>query len=314
MRQISSRRAGGKGRSFRGLLRLMVAPLLLVSAFSVSAFTGSTSAAAKTTAPPKGSPWYLSLGDSLAQGVQSDGVQPPDGGSIITDSGYVDDLYQSGLTARPHLQLMKLGCPGETSSSLVLGAGATPPSPCTYAEGSQLAAAAAFIATHRVAFITMDIGANDVDGCIAAPDPQACVVAALPVMAHNVGLTVGTLEAAIAGSGQKTRIFGMNYYDPFLAAWLTGPAGQLQAQQTEVLTEALNITLQGVYGHFGVKVANVQRAYQTSNFDIVQPIGLPVNVLEICINTWMCSEGNIHANDVGYQVIADAFLKLSAVL
>jgi lysophospholipase L1-like esterase len=310
MRPISSRRAGGQRRSFRGLLRVMVAPLLLVSAFSVSAFTGSTSAAAKTAAPPKGSPWYLSLGDSLAQGVQSDGA----GGSIITDTGYVDDLYNSGLAARPHLQLMKLGCPGETSSSMVLGAGATPPSPCTYAEGSQLAAAAAFIATHRVAFITMDIGANDVDGCITAINPQACVVAALPVMAQNVGLTVGTLEAAIAGSGQKTRIFGMNYYDPFLAAWLTGPAGQVQAQQTEVLTEALNITLQGVYSHFAVRVANVQLAYQTSNFDIVPPIGVPVNVLEICINTWMCSQGNIHANDIGYQVIADAFLKLSAVL
>jgi lysophospholipase L1-like esterase len=303
------------------LLRLMVAPLLLVSVFSVSAFTGSTSAAAKTTAPPKGSPLYLSLGDSLAQGVQSDGAQPPDGGSIITNSGYVDDLYNNGLAARPHLQLMKLGCPGETSSSMILGAGATPPSPCTYAEGSQLAAAAAFILTHRVAFITMDIGANDVDGCITTADPQACVVAALPVIAHNVGQVVGTLQAYIAGSGQKTRIFGMNYYDPFLAAWLCPPSGppgcplgQAQAQQTEVLTEALNVTLLGAYSFFGVKAANVQLAYQTSNFDIVQPIGLPVNVLEICINTWMCSEGNIHANDTGYQIIADAFLKLSAVL
>jgi hypothetical protein len=167
----------------------------------------------------------------------------------------------------------------------------------------------------------LDIGANDVDGCITTPDPQSCVLAALPVMAQNVGQIVGTLEAVIAGSGQVTKIYGMNYYDPFLAAWLCPPsgppgcpAGQVQAQQTEVLTEALNVTLLGVYSHFSVKEANVQLAYQTSNFDIVQPIGLPVNVLEICINTWMCSEGNIHANDIGYQVIADAFLKLNSRL
>jgi hypothetical protein len=41
---------------------------------------------------------------------------------------------------------------------------------------------------------------------------------------------------------------------------------------------------------------------------------LPVNVLEICINTWMCSQGNIHANDIGYTVIADAFLKVNSFL
>ena len=82
MRPISRRRTGGQGRSFRGLLRLMVAPLLLVSAFSVSAFTGSTLAAAASSSATY-PPYYLSLGDSLAQGVQSDGH----GGSIITNSG-----------------------------------------------------------------------------------------------------------------------------------------------------------------------------------------------------------------------------------
>jgi lysophospholipase L1-like esterase len=301
MLPFSSRRAGGQSRSFRGLLRLMVAPLLLVSAFSISAVTGATTAAAATTPA-----YYLALGDSLSQGVQSDGAQPPDGGSIITDSGYVDDLYGHALLARPRLQLMKLGCPGETTNTMINGG------ICTYPEGSQLNAAYAFLSTNRVAFVTIDIGANDVDGCITAPDPQSCVQAALPVMAHNLGQILGTLRAA----SPTVKIFGMNYYDPFLAAWLSpgGQTGQDQAHQTEQLTEALDITLQGVYSHFSMLVANVYLAFLTGNFDIVQPFNEPANVLEICINTWMCTEGNIHANDTGYQLIADAFLKVNSHL
>jgi lysophospholipase L1-like esterase len=300
MTPFGSRGAGGKARSFRGLLRVVVVPLLLVSAFSVSAFTAAKPAAA-WVAPPT----YLSLGDSLAQGVQSDGA----GGSIITNSGYVDDLYNAGLAARPHLQLVKLGCPGETTHTMIYGG------ICTYPEGSQLAAAAAFIVTHKVAFVTIDIGANDVDNCLSGGviDPT-CIAKGLAAIGSETPVIVGTLEAAIAASAQTTKVYGMNYYDPFLAAWLLGPTGQTLARQSEVLTEGVNIILQGVYSHFNVKVANVQLAYQTSNFDIVQPIGLPVNVLEICINTWMCSQQNIHANDVGYQVIADAFLKLNSRL
>ena len=48
---------------------------------------------------------------------------------------------------------------------MLTGAG----SPCTYPAGSQLAAALAFIRPHRsaVVLITIDIGANDIDGCAA---------------------------------------------------------------------------------------------------------------------------------------------------
>jgi lysophospholipase L1-like esterase len=272
----------------------MIAPLLLVSAFSISAFTGATKAAASVSPP-----YYLALGDSLAQGVQSDGS----GGSIITNSGYVDDVFHIAATKRPRLQLMKLGCPGETTGTMINGG------VCPYTEGSQLNAAYAFLTTHRVAFVTIDIGANDVDGCITAPDPQACVQAALPQMAQNLGQILGTIRAA----SPTVKVYGMNYYDPFLVAWLNpgGQTGQDQAHQTEQLTEALDITLQGVYSHFSMPVANVYLAFQTGDFDLVPGFNEPINVILICAYTWMCNQGNIHANDTGYSVIASAFQQLN---
>ena len=65
----------------------------------------------------------------------------------------------------PGLSLRNLGCPGETSHSMITG---THPL-CRYPEGSQLDAAVAFLQAHpgQVAFITVEVGANDfVAGCL----------------------------------------------------------------------------------------------------------------------------------------------------
>jgi lysophospholipase L1-like esterase len=305
MKRLSnpSRPGGEQRRGFRGRLRLLIAPLLLVAAFSFPALTSPASAAAAGN-PPQ----YLALGDSLAQGVQPDST----GLSVPTNSGYVDDLYGHATPTHPRLQLAKLGCPGETTSTM---RGTSPPI-CSYPEGNQLNAAAAFLATHRVLWVTIDIGANDVSPCLTDPNPPLCVQTRLAIMAQNLGYILTVLHTV----APTVKIYGMNYYDPYLAAWLSpgGPTGQGLAHQSEVLTEALNVTLLGVYSHFGDKVANVQLAYQTSNFDIVPAFGLPVNVIEICLNTWMCNPSpqgpNVHANDVGYSVIANAFLAVNSHL
>src|SRR5580658_1421750 len=137
-----SRRRSGSGRKF----------LLLASAAAVALLAGAAipvAAAARTGLPAK---YYVSLGDSLAQGVQPD---PASGQSVETDRGYVDDLFAHYSAQFPgHLHLVKLGCAGETTTSMLTGAG----SPCTYPQGSQLAAAVAFITAHRseVTLITID--------------------------------------------------------------------------------------------------------------------------------------------------------------
>ena len=96
--------------------------------------------------------YYLSLGDSLAQGVQPNKA----GVSVETNEGYPNQLFTALHTSNPTLKLVKLGCPGETTGTMINGG------ICTYPAGSQLKQAAKFLASQRgrVQLITIDIGAN----------------------------------------------------------------------------------------------------------------------------------------------------------
>src|SRR5262249_55273359 len=106
-------------------------------------------------------PYYLALGDSLSRGVQP----LPNGTRVATNQGYVDDLYGALRFKQPSLQLAKLGCSGETTTTMLSGHG-----PCFYPAGpnhSQLDQAVAFIQTHKVALITITIGGDNVQNCIS---------------------------------------------------------------------------------------------------------------------------------------------------
>lgn len=86
------------------------------------------------------------------------------GASVVTDHGYVDDLYALYRRSDPRLQLVKLGRPGETTTSMIKGAVCD-----QYGDaGSQLAAAVDFLTAHR-GHVVLDIGANNVDGCVTPP-------------------------------------------------------------------------------------------------------------------------------------------------
>jgi hypothetical protein len=79
---------------------------------------------------------------------------------------------------------------------------------------------------------------------------------------------------------------------------------QAQAAQSAALTGLLG----ALYAPFGIPVANVFAAFDSTNTSLVG--GVPVNVERICQWTWMCSETfgpNIHPNSEGYGVIAQAF-------
>jgi lysophospholipase L1-like esterase len=263
--------------------------------------------------------YYLALGDSLAQGVQP--ATPPLasgvtlGESIETDAGYANDLYTRYARAfHGALQLVKLGCPGETTTSMLTGTG----SPCTYPQGSQLAAALAFIKAHRgeIKLITIDIGANNVDGCVTGGAiSQTCVAAGIGALSRDMPLILGALRDA---AGPHTAIAGMNLYDPFLADYLTGSAGQAAATESVSLDGEINQLITASDQAFDVKTADVATAFKTTDFTDTAtlpgpsgPITVPLNVAEICDLTWMCAPApvgpNIHANAAGYEVIASAF-------
>jgi len=68
-------------------------------------------------AAPESAQYYVSLGTSLAVGIQ-----PAENGvNQRTDEGYADQLFRLLRLTRPRLQLVKLGCPGETSATLMDG-------------------------------------------------------------------------------------------------------------------------------------------------------------------------------------------------
>jgi len=267
------------------------------------AFVGTASAADDQ--------YYLALGDSLSIGLQKiNGVYTP------TRQGYADDLYALYKWKIPGLKLAKLGCSGETTVTMMTGG------VCQYSTGSQLGDALAFIASHRIAFITIDIGGDDVLHCFNVPTlavDYACVNQAGINILSRLPQILLALRGGLLTSGQAAPIAGMNYYDAFLAAWIFGPVGQQLALDSLPLTLQLNDLLEGVYAALGVPVANVERAFHTTDWSVVRIIGLPKNVLVALTWTWMGapppSGPDVHPNAIGYAAIAGAFVQqLKAVL
>jgi lysophospholipase L1-like esterase len=282
------------GNPFRRARRLLIAAC---GALAVSLAPATMVAA---HADEGQAPYYLSLGDSLAQGVQPVG---PNGASIPTNMGYVDDLYATERVQVPDLQLMKLGCPGETTGTMITGG------ICTYStnpkKNNQLAAAMQFLRTHNVILVTIDIGGNNVDDCVStAGINSTCLTNGISSAQSDLAQILARLQQA---ARPNARIIGMNYYDAFLAAWFQAPA--LAIASEDIAVNEFNPALDADYRAFGIPVADVQDAFQTTDFSPVPPTGVPTNVLEICALTWMCTATppNIHANDAGYAVIAQTF-------
>jgi lysophospholipase L1-like esterase len=257
--------------------------------------------------PPPPSSYYLALGDSLSQGVQPDAA----GASVETGQGYPDLVYATLLASHPALRLVRLGCPGETTQTMMHGG------ICHYSAGSQLAAATAFLRAHRghVFLVTIDIGANDLEDCGNQPGitQLASCIGQLPKATANVAAILASLRAA---AGPGVRIAGMNYYLPALAEWRSGLLGRATAELSEKFAVAYDDLLKRAYGQAGITVANVFGAFETTNFGdpvTVPGIGsVPRNVARICQWTWACAPPprgpNQHANAAGYRVIADAIL------
>jgi len=145
-------------------------------------------ASADTSPPPT---YYLPLGDSLAAGYQP-------GGQGDTNQGYANQLFTT-LTSgsnNPGLQLQKLGCSGETTTTMLNGG------ICTYpgtGANSHVEAAVQFLAAHpgQVKYVTIDIGANDVQKCAKGGSIDIpCAVQGIATLAQNLPTILARLKAA----------------------------------------------------------------------------------------------------------------------
>jgi lysophospholipase L1-like esterase len=239
-------------------------------------------------------------------------VQPNAAGkSLPTDQGYADDLYNSVRSSRPGLRLVKFGCPGETTETFARGG------LCHYNEGSQMGAATAFLQAHHgsVAFVTIDMGANNVDSCTPGGNVDVnCVLNGFSRIKAQLPVILQQLRAA---AGPQVRIVGMNLYDPFLAFELNGPSGQSVGNLSVSFAGQLNGAFASIYQAAGDPMADVATAFATTDTTPTSLAGhgtVPTNVARICQWTWMCAPKpvgpNIHANATGYQVISGAFRPL----
>jgi lysophospholipase L1-like esterase len=189
----------------------------------------------------RGVDYYVSLGDSLAAGSQPAIVSDSD----QTNEGYADQLYAILHARQPSLRLLKLGCGGESTTSMISGLSAAPAPTCdprVYKSryphgGTQLKEALSFLHAHRqfVELVTIDIGANDV-----------IFGGGVPAIEANLPVILAALRNAV---GPGVPIVGMTYHDPFLAfVWFT--SFDLGALQAEANSHLANGTLEHIYGSF----------------------------------------------------------------
>lgn len=133
-----------------------------------------------------GDRYYVALGDSLAASV----------GVAEARDGYVSRLHrQLGLRDGRSYGLRNFGVSGETSGTL--------------ARGGQLDAALEFIGANDVAYITLDIGANDIiphlgsQDCAAGVETPACadrIAASLESYRETLGGILDRLTEAAPGA------------------------------------------------------------------------------------------------------------------
>ena len=260
--------------------------------------------------------YYVSLGTSL-----SVGVQPTSGGTLLpSNNGYADQLFdrikavfETVSTQPRELRLIKLGCPGETLDDMMNGGS------CPYIAGSQLDAAVDFLTDNpgRIHLVTIDMGGNDFRnaGCIGATVDLACVNA----VSEQISTDLTTVLTALRNAADPgTTIVGMNYYNPYLSAWLEDIAGQTLAMESALVVAVAMDILGATYTDEGMLLADVADAFDSDDFFTMVPSSqpppndvLPLSVANICEFTYMCDPApvgpDIHARTAGYSLIADAF-------
>jgi len=266
---------------------------LVVMALATAGWAGVATSA--TAAATPATTYYLALGDSLSTG-----------GGATAGASYVDDLYAAEQKRVPGLVLENLGCAGDSTTRMINGGLCT-----TYTTGNQLGDAEAFLRAHQgaVKFVTIDIGGDDVDGCV--PNGvlnQTCVTDGLAKVKTNMQTILGGLRAA----GGNVPMVGMSYYDPFLADYLNGSSGQQTAFASLGLLHSLNSELRSAYKQYHVRIAAVQKifnSWDTATTGSYEGQTLPQDVANICNWTHMCdaTDSSVHTNDTGHALIAFAY-------
>lgn len=263
---------------------------------------GGTSVAGAATSSPV---FYLDIGGSASVGVQPTLASPR---GEPTASGYANDLVALEAAKGVALELTQIGCPGESTTTMLYGGDHCYQSPVT-----QMTTAVAFLHSHyaQTGIVTVDLGFNNVVKCIKMTSGvSTCLDQGFATVRQELPQILSTLQAA---AGPNVHFVGVGHYDPFLASALHGMTGKATATKSLGAMSTLNHTLAGIYQSFLIPTAEVARAFR--NFDRTPTTWagagtVATNVAQTCELTWMCQTApygpNLHPNDVGYQTIAAA--------
>ena len=249
--------------------------------------------------------FYLDLGGSASVGFQPTRSDPR---GEPTTHGYANDVVAYEAVRGIHLQLRELGCPGETTTTMLHGGGN-----CYNSDDSQLKEAMNYLFSHygEAGIVTLDVGFNNVRTCLAnqAVD-EVCVESELDEIQQELPIIVSDLQGA---AGPHVSFVGLDHYDPYLGYEIAGGASATFAMQTTDVVNRLNTVLENVYSNAGVPVAQVDAGFQGQDLSgaRLQGVGeVPENVWSACELTWMCAPApygpNFHPNDTGYAIMAAA--------
>ncbi len=221
----------------------------------------------------EGATYVVAIGDSLAANI---GVTSP-------NLGYVSRFHKV-VSQRDggSVGLRNFGVSGETSGTLI--------------RSGQLSEALAFIEANNVAYVTIDIGANDLLGHLGADDCSESITTpacqdrlgpALEAYRENLDRILGDIREA---AGDGTPILFLQTYNPF-SLGLGGLS--LEAASNEA-TEHLNAVATEVAAEHGVSVADGATPLRGRTGATTHMLGTPPD---------------IHPNAIGYDLLAQALVE-----
>jgi lysophospholipase L1-like esterase len=201
-------------------------------------------------------------------------------GASSAKDGYVSRVHnQLQIQDGRQYGLLNLGVSGETSGSMI--------------EGGQLAEALAFLASNRIAYITVDVGANDLLGHLTSPDcseslgTPACrdrLESAFTAYESNIAVIFDALRRA---APDATIVF-LRAYNPFSLG--TGVAFE---EETSLSLDRLNDVAATAAEAEGILVAD--------GFEPMQRTAAFTTLM-------LSSPPDIHPSALGYDVLAQAVM------
>ena len=259
-------------------LRLSILAALLAALIA----TPGAPAASKAT-------YYLSLGDSLAQGYQPIGGPWSPNAPSGYNHGYTDELFKLTRDSYEQLQEVKLGCGGETTTTLRFGGGF-----CTLRAG---------LPARRGGGISRRARRG---GRLRHDRHRRERPAHLAGRPGDRGKPPGNRRHAPRRGRAERADRRDELLRPVRRARLVRDAEPRRPPIGGREHRRLQRLPRGHLRHVR-RGGGRRRGRVLAHRLTIQPSGLPLNVQRACEWTWMCSVGDIHANSEGYAVIARAF-------